>query len=165
MSCDRVFVGGADIYSGERVQDIKFCKVKRGVVIDGAGVFEDDKVEPATAAGAASCDAEFAAKALECLAGGLVVEFVLVKDRSFGNLMKGMGRRKAYVELFCGKGAAAYARCVGFDDTDDFFNLEWGEGKAGEDASESRGRGRDEWICAMVDVEHQSVAVLGLVGC
>ncbi|KAL8932789.1 MAG: hypothetical protein Q9216_006671, partial [Gyalolechia sp. 2 TL-2023] len=60
-----VFVGGAHFDGGEGVEDVEFGQVEGGVVVHGAGVAEEDEVEPAAAAFAAGGDAVFAAEALE----------------------------------------------------------------------------------------------------
>lgn len=138
-------------------------------MVYGAGIFEEDEVEPAAAAFAACCDAVFAAEALE----GFAVFLVGVSLRlffplgfwgvSWGGIRSERGEGIAHVELFCGEWTTAYAGCVRFDDANDFFDFEGGEGEAGEDSADSGGGGCDERVGAVVDVEHQGVAVFELV--
>ncbi len=95
-------------------------------MINGLGVGEDDEVEPAAAAAAAGGDAVFVAEALEGVAG-VLGRFRLV----FMSLLLGGAVRGGwiYVCVFAWEGAAADAGCVGFDDADDFFDFEGGEGE------------------------------------
>lgn len=92
-----VLVADGDLDGGEGIEDVELGEVESRVVVQVVRVLDDDQVEPAAAAGAASGDTDFVANLLELLA--------------------------RLVQQFRGESAAADTGGVGLDDTDDVVDF------------------------------------------
>lgn len=137
-------VGDGDLELVKVVENVQLGQVPRSVVVDGARVLDEDEIHPAATASTTGGDTEFAADGLHLLA----------------NL----------VDLFGWERTTANSGLVSLDDTNDLLELEWRNGKTGEDTTDTGvGRG-DHGVGTPVNVqqegigtldEHGSVALLG----
>jgi hypothetical protein len=129
-----VLVRHGDLDLLEVVENVQLGQVDRVVPVDRVRVLDEDQVEPSAAALAAGGHTELATDLLQFLA----------------ELVQLLGRERTRAD----------AGGVGLDDTDGLPDLAGVEVQAGKNATETGvGRG-DEWVSAVVNVQHESVGAL-----
>lgn len=127
-------VGNGSLDLVKVIENVQLCKVPRCVVVDGVRVLDNDQIEPTASSSAAGGDTKLATNRLHLLAD--------------------------LVDLLGGEGTAANSALVGLDHTNNLLELEGGNGKTGEDTTDTRvGRG-DHGVGAPVNVQQQSVGTL-----
>lgn len=146
-----VRVSGGNFELVEVVENIQFSEVEGGVVVASVRVLKNNEVEPSATALAAGRDTDLVADLLQLLA-------------NFVELFGGEGATvSCQLQTFCAGSfvdlrSNAGSVCLHY--TNDLLNRTPAQGETCDNTTEACVRGRDKGICAIVDVEHESVGAL-----